>query len=662
MSNNSDKYDVIIVGAGISGSIIAKELARKCKDKSILILEAGTGKSSDFMDYEASNDRFYNAGIKVPNSPYQDTPFAPSPSVLDPQRFSEEEKLKLAADKLLPKDKKKATPKTNGYFVQYGPYPFLSNYNRNVGGTTLHWLGTTPRMCPNDFKMKSVYGKGVDWPISYEELMPYYRRAEHEIGVSAEVVDQAYKGIHFKDEYVFPMHRMPQSYMDEFIKDKLENKRLNFNDTQEEIEVVSTPQGRNGMPNANYKLEEQDDKITGYQPVGAVGNPDLGQRCEGNSNCVPICPVQAKYSALKSLDAALKSKTSKVQVLSQAPVSHIEVDPETNEITKVHYKTYEFSEDGRRTNIQSHWVAGKVVVLAANAIENAKLLLASDACKTSDQVGRNLMDHLVMLTWGFLPKEIGAYRGPGSTSGIPFARDGEFRKEHSAFWIELGNWGWSWPAGAPDTFLTAAVDGTYPVKLYNMLFGTQLEKPIKLKGEKLVQFIQHYTNRQFRIGWEIEQLPHPDNRVTICKDYKDDLGNHRPVINYELTDYEKKGGQAAAETSKQLFEFLEVTSPEGLPVDLAPPQVDENNPGYFEYKEGEEVFKGVFNGAGHVVGCHRMGDDAKTSVVDSHQKAHDHPNLFVTGAGSFPTLATSNPTLTLSALAMRTADAIQELL
>ena len=63
-------------------------------------------------------------------------------------------------------------------------------------------------------------------------------------------------------------------------------------------------------------------------------------------------------------------------------------------------------------------------------------------------------------------------------------------------------------------------------------------------------------------------------------------------------------------------------------------------------------------GAGHLCGTHRMGDDPATSVVDSEQRSWDHRNLFIVGAGSMPTIGTSNPTLTLAALACRTAAAI----
>jgi choline dehydrogenase-like flavoprotein len=63
-------------------------------------------------------------------------------------------------------------------------------------------------------------------------------------------------------------------------------------------------------------------------------------------------------------------------------------------------------------------------------------------------------------------------------------------------------------------------------------------------------------------------------------------------------------------------------------------------------------------GAGHLMGTHRMGANAKDSVVDSFQRSWDHKNLFLVGSGTFPTTGTANPTLTIAALSLRTGDRI----
>ena len=63
-----------------------------------------------------------------------------------------------------------------------------------------------------------------------------------------------------------------------------------------------------------------------------------------------------------------------------------------------------------------------------------------------------------------------------------------------------------------------------------------------------------------------------------------------------------------------------------------------------------------YAGAGHHLGTHRMGVDPHSSVTDSFGAAHDHDNLHIIGGGSFPTVGTANPTLTLVALTLRSAD------
>ena len=69
------------------------------------------------------------------------------------------------------------------YYVQAGPVTFNGLQARVVGGTTWHWGGLTLRYRPNDFMLKSKFGVGVDWPLSYVDLEPWYAEAEREIGV-----------------------------------------------------------------------------------------------------------------------------------------------------------------------------------------------------------------------------------------------------------------------------------------------------------------------------------------------------------------------------------------------------------------------------------------------------------------------------------------------
>jgi choline dehydrogenase-like flavoprotein len=75
-------------------------------------------------------------------------------------------------------------------------------------------------------------------------------------------------------------------------------------------------------------------------------------------------------------------------------------------------------------------------------------------------------------------------------------------------------------------------------------------------------------------------------------------------------------------------------------------------------KVGHQTYKYI--GAGHIMGTHRMGDRAEDSVVNDFQQSWDHPNLYVVGCGSMPTVGTSNPTLTATALSIRSAEHLFE--
>lgn len=588
-------YDVVIVGAGVSGSILAKVLGDQ--GWRVLVLEAGTADARGFPGYLGDVDTYLAALAKVPNSAYALNPDAPQPDVLD-------------IEKITP-----GHPDTTGYFVQEGPLPYGSDYVRSLGGTTLHWLGTTLRMLPEDFDTATRFGHGLDWPITYDDLLGHYEQAENEIGVSGDVEDQEYLGIHFPEGYVYPMHRIPQSYLDKRLAEGLAGMSVDFQGESYPVRVTSTPQGRNGMPNPAYNGGQ------GYLPVGAVGEPTLGLRCAGNSSCIPICPIQAKYNAVKTL---AKADPALVGVQAQAVASKVLLDASTGRVSGIEYKAYR---DPASPSHQTREAQASIYILAAHAIENAKLLLASGIESTSGMVGHNLMDHPVIQMWALMPDSIGSFRGPGSTSGIESLRGGSFRSTRAPFRVEIGNWGWNWSEGDPWGQVDQLVD-------QGNLFGRALRDRMAATAP-----------RQFELHMLVEQPPDGANRVSIDHRFRDQLGNFRPVIHYDLTDYVKAGLAAGRDVSRLIFQRLGAE-------DFT--EYDPTSPGYVTFDgEGYEYF-----GAGHGAGTHVMGTDSTNSVVDSWQRSWDHPNLYVVGCGSMPTVGTSNPTLTMAALAFRSADAI----
>jgi len=685
-SNSLPKKDVIIVGTGIAGSLIAKLLTdhvfdtkkgkmvyrtdidrpEDARELSVLVLEAGLeaglelDSASSMITYNEYIRTFYMQEAKVPNSPYPNLKQAPSPDVLD------------IAPVVPP------FPEKKGYLVQFGPVTFGSDAIRIGGGTTLHWLGTTPRMLPNDFKLTEKYGITInkpnskkkinlDWPIDYDALKPYYEMAEFEIGVSGSVAKQEYPMSESMEEYygkdyVFPMEEIPQSYLDQKIIAGLAGKTVQLNFENFPLTMVSSPQGRNSTPNpaygnskvikaeiagSGYKLILDSSEKEEYKALGAVWNPYMGERCEGNASCVPICPVQAKYNALKTLKKALYKvnkndnlqRHSHIEVKAQSVVYKLSVDSEDHEkISKVHLRRYISKE---KTDFIEEVIdtSDSIVILAANALENPKILLNSTytvikngqkiektVANGSDQVGRNLMDHMVLLTWGLFPEPVYPYRGPGSTTNISSFRDGNFRSEFAAWISPLDNWGWSWPTFSPGSDISEFIGKGY--------FGSALKEALE----------DRFT-RQVLLHFEIEQLPDPNNRITINDQYLDALGIPRPVIHYELSEYEMKAMEQAKLASDQIFETLGVE-------DFTKYNVTDSH---------TLVYNNVrysYHGAGHIVGTHRMGANPDDSVTNSYCKSWDHSNLYIVGAGNMTTLGTSNPTLTLAAFTIRSVESI----
>jgi glucose dehydrogenase len=155
------------------------------------------------------------------------------------------------------------------------------------------------------------------------------------------------------------------------------------------------------------------------------------------------------------------------------------------------------------------------------------------------------------------------------------------------------------------------------------------------------------------LGFLLEQLPHPDNRVTIRPGgHVDALRLPRPVIRYDIDAWTRQGAAVARECAVQWFEELgaeDLTTYDGPGRPMAAHQ---------RFTWNDRPYSTM--GAGHLCGTHRMGKDRADHVVDPDQRSWDHRNLFVVGAGSMPTIGTSNPTLTLAALACRTAAAMLE--
>ncbi|MFG2695349.1 GMC family oxidoreductase [Kitasatospora sp. NPDC048407] len=616
------RYDVVIVGGGWAGSLLAKDLGDR--GWHVLVLEAGNGGTETWPGYLGSLSTFYSAVAKVPNSAYRRSTAAPFPDVLDLAPVTDPE----------PGEREYTA---GGYFVQNGRLPYGTDYLRELGGAAMHWLGAVPRMHPEDFATKERFGYGRDWPIDAADLQPWYARAELEIGVAGDAADQRELGVVTDPDYVYPMHRIPPSYIDQYCTglDGTQIPDQVAHDTYP-LKIHSLPQARNSTPNPDYKPEP-------YRPASAVGLPNYGERCVGNASCVPICPVQAKSHPLRQQARFPRTVT----LVTRCVVTRVRLAGPTmgGRVSGVEFRAYTdpVSPVGR-----SYVVEANTVVLAAHAIENARLLLFSGLANGSDQVGRNLMDHPTILNWALADEKrgpVGPFRGPGHTSGWEVFRFGDGRRRRAPFRIEIGNWGWGWATGAPMSNVATAlgIGGDRNGEV----------RPDGVFGPELRRLLGSTIGRQLQLQVAVEQSANPANRVTVDRRYRDAMGNLRPVLTYDLDQHTRDGIYAARLVAGQIFQHLGATDyTDFAPRDGVP------SLGHFTHTVDGTTMDLGYSGAGHGAGTHIMGSSPKDSVVDGFQRTWEHPNLYAVGCGSMPSVGTSNPTLTMLALALRSAEQI----
>ena len=549
MPDLDQSFDVVIVGAGVAGALVAWRLGGA--GLKVALIEAG----APDVDRAAAVKTWGGANAKTLGSPYPGG--APGPE---------------HAGGPAP------------YYDQAGPENYLSTYERIAGGTTWHWLGHTPRLLPNDFRMASCYGVGVDWPIGYDELEPWYCQAETALGVAGD--DEAWANVlGAARSRPFPMPPIWPSWSDTYVARALDGLVIDG----QRIAVLATPAARNSRP---------------YD-----GRPP----CAGNASCIPICPIGAKYDGFVHVTKALA--TGHVEMIAPATATALTIG-EAGRIEAVQI----LRPDGATAAVK-----GTIVVVAANAIESAKLLLAShdDAkapngvANSSGQVGRNLMDHIQKSVFVQTPDPTYPFRGPPSTSGIEAFRDGPFRKDRSAMRFSLNNDGWARrAAGSPAADVVAAVGQN--------LFGARMR-----------QRLFESVTRQLRFSLSTEVLPDPENRVTLS-DQRDVQGQLRPRINFRVAAYTRDAFAPALAVIDRMVQALNAVVVE----------------------QDASVDPGHYSGAGHVMGGLRMGKSAADAVTDADCRAFDHPNLYLVGAGVFATCGTANPTLTVAALSLRAADHI----
>lgn len=350
----------------------------------------------------------------------------------------------------------------------------------------------------------------------------------------------------------------------------------------------------------------------------------------------------------------LKSAAN-IDVLLHANVTLIDRDPVNRAVNRVSVATL----DGKAFD-----VVASIFVLATGGIENARLLLHSRNVETTglgngyDLVGRFFMEHIWYQSGTLVPFDKGAlYDVYGSEielakhegSDLPYRtrahlalpedvvrREGiaDFRAEiqvHDDFYGRSDSLYWarrawaeikksSWPS---DLRYEAAEAGKDPEGIVEWKLG------VKQQG-------YYYLLNNF-----VEQTPNPNSRIRLA-DERDALGIPLPAVEWRLTELDKFGIRRAHE--------------------LIAAEAGRSGFGRFRL-ELEDAPEFLLEGAGggwHHMGTTRMHDNPRLGVVDRNAKVYGLENLYIAGSSVFPTCGYINPTMTITALALRLSDHLKE--
>ncbi|MFN4006627.1 MAG: GMC family oxidoreductase [Chitinophagaceae bacterium] len=469
---------------------------------------------------------------------------------------------------------------------------------RMVGGRTNHWGRISLRFGPKDFKRKSIDGLGDDWPISYDDVKPYYDRIDRIIGVfgSNEGLENDPDGI-----FLPP----PKPRLHELM-----------------IKKAATGIGIPVIPSRLSILTQPLQEATTQRG-----------KCFYCSQCNRGCMVYGDFSASSVLIKPAIA-TGKVDVFTNAMAREVLTNKE-GLATGVSYVS--------KDDLQEYQVYGRVVILAASACESARLLLNSKSqrhpnglANNSDVVGRYLHDSTGAAMGGVLPQLFGRKRyNEDGVGGMhiytPWWLDNKKLNFPRGYHIEY--WGGMSQPSYGFGFDMQNLNGKYTVN------GKQ--KPAGGYGASLKEDVRFFYGASVGMAGRGEAIPRKDNYCEIDPQVVDQYGIPVLRFNVKWSDYEIQQAKHMKET------FAEIMHNMGAVITWGNNDGPDNN--YGLESPGKII---------HEAGTVRMGNDPKTSALNKYNQAHDCKNLFVVDGGPFVSQADKNITWTILALSMRASDYI----
>jgi choline dehydrogenase-like flavoprotein len=577
-------YDVIVVGSGAAGGQTAYTCA--LEGAKVLMLEAG---------------RNYD--------PVKETPMFQTPHLAPLRGASTPDKPFGFHDATV----------DGGWQVPGEPYTNASDdparkfwwwRARMLGGRTNHWGRISLRNGPYDFKPRSRDGLGFDWPISYEDVAPYYDKVEMLIGVYGDN-----HGLENTPDSPAGCLQPPPAL------------RAGEQLTRARAKALGLPV----IPIHRAVLSVRQDAATLPAKIHP-GNPRaqrllaeaMRQRlaCFWATSCGRGCSIKANYqSTTVHLPPALAS--GNLDLVTDAMTREVTTDA-SGRATGVVFVD--------RTTGQEHSAKGRVVVLAASSAESVRLLLNSRSAhfphglaNSSGLVGKYIMDTVGASLSGQIPalENLPRHNEDGAGGNHAYVPWWLYREQLAGklgfargYHIEFGS-GRQMPGMGTVAGLEAFTRGSY--------------------GRQFKEDARRYYGSFLGFAGRGEMIPNDDSYCEIDPGVKDKWGI--PVLRFHWKWSEHETRQAAHMQKT----FADLIGAMGGRLRSAP-LAD----GAKAIEPGGKII--------HEVGGTIMGSDPRKSVTNQWCQTWDVKNLFVTDGGPFCSNADKNPTLTIMALAWRASD------
>jgi len=543
--------DVVVIGAGAGGGFVATALAQG--GVSVLVLERGR-----WYDHEKDFPMRHADWERRPRAFQIGSMFEDPTLVFDRGPAIAETDYDLCSRNRIDRLEQRQ---------QRGSFRYQRVHG--VGGTTLHYQGEAHRFPAHAFRSHSLFGHGIDWPIDYAEIEPWYAQAERWLGVAGE------PGNPFKAARgAFPTPGHPLSTKSQWVGQ------------------AATRLGWQLLPNT---LALPTSSYDGRTP------------CQRAGGCVLGCPFGAK----SSIDRAILPRgleSGRLRVVTGAKVLELETGSD-GQVSGVIFRNGERRQRATAT----------VYVLAGGGIETPRLLLASQSGRwpsgignDNDRVGRNLMETIFVDLALRADRPLQAWKGPPLDAKV---------------------WDFNHPgdeARGGFTLGVSATTGFYhgPLSYARRIAGFGKTHKDAMRAE---------FGARLSLFGIADHAPHQDNRLTLS-DRLDEDGLPKVSVHSDYRELDRNTLRTMIGRLTELAGACETAEIGGL---------------YSTYSNSSTT---------HLAGTCMMGRDPAVSVTDPYGQVHGVANLYVTDASVLPGQGMGDsPSLTIGALALRTAQRIRQL-